>query len=456
VTVDQRVSGPQESPAEAPRRLAATLFPEPAATVGAPRRPIWLAVPLCGGLYLAWRTPGVGAWDTVWAEDGANFLNDAANRSVVDAITNTLNGYFGVYNRLVAEVVTSFPVSWWAVVNTLLAVASTLGLAAIVYSCAAGFLPHRALRLFVAAPVVLQWVANGEAVNNNATLQFPMLYALFWILLAVPRTRLGRVGAPVAAGLIALTSTLAVVFIPLALLRAAVRRDRSGIAIAAALVGAIGIQLVALAAGKADRGDIGGTRLDLTWIGRSVFERLLPQSFFGERWIAHPITAVPDHPWLIAAALVPLVAAGSVALLRLRRPPADGPSVPLAALALLHAAGLYSAELIVLGRVPNRYLVAPSMLIVVAIVALLRPPAGARLAGWAPLAVVGALLAVTSIANYRVVHQTRTPSTPSWSAQVDAGRVACRADPSAFEAILLSGPRGAPYGQVHIPCDRLR
>ncbi|GIF49559.1 hypothetical protein DFJ67_4836 [Asanoa ferruginea] len=440
----------------APRRFAATLFPEPATAADPRHWPVWLAVLLGGGLYLAWRTPGVGAWDTVWAEDGANFLNDAANRSVVDAITNTLNGYFGVYNRLVAEVVTTFPVSWWAVVNTLLAVGSTLGLAAIVYQCSAGFLPHRALRLFVAAPVVLQWVANGEAVNNNATLQFPMLYALFWILLAVPRGRFGRIGAPVAAGLIALTTTLAVVFVPLALVRAAVRRDRSGIATAATLVGAIAIQLVALASGKADRGDIGGTRLDLTWIGKSVFERLLPQSFFGERWIAHPVAAVPNHPWLIAAALVPLLAAGVVALLRFRRSPAEGPSIPLAALALLHAVGLYSAELIVLGRVPNRYLVAPSMLIVVAVVALLKPRAGARLAGWAPLAAVGALLAVTSIANYRVDHQTRTPLTPSWSAQVDAGRSGCRADPSAFEAILLSGPRGAPYGQVHIPCDRLR
>ncbi|MEV4621906.1 hypothetical protein AB0J74_24755 [Asanoa sp. NPDC049573] len=455
MTVDERVSGPGEASAPAPRTPAATLFPESSATgVAGLRRPLGLAVLLCGVIYPAWRTSGVGAWDTVWAEDGANFLGDAANRSLVDAITTTINGYFCVYSRLVAEVVTSFPVSWWAAVNTALVIGSTLGLAAIVYRCAAGFLPHPALRLFVAAPVVLQWVANGEAVNNNATLQFPMLYTLFWILLAVPRTRFGRIGAPVAVALAALTSTLAVVFLPLALLRAAVRRDRSGIAAACALVVGIGIQLAGLASGKADRGGIGHTRVDPLWVGGSVFDRLLPQTFFGERWITHPISTVSDHPWLIAAALVPLLGAGAGALLRRRQP--GGPRITLAVLALLHAAGLYAAEAMLLGRVPNRYLVAPSMLIVVALVALLRPRAGAGPAGWAPLVVLGLLLAVTSVANYRVVHQIRTPSTPSWSAQVHTARHACRAHSSAAEAILLSGPRGAPYGQVHIPCDRLR
>ena len=98
----------------------------------------WAGVLVAAAVYQAFRTPGPGALDSVWAEDGANFLNDAANDGTIAAISRPVNGYYLLYPRLLAEVTTLFPVSWWAVVNTLFAIATTCAMAAIVYRASAG------------------------------------------------------------------------------------------------------------------------------------------------------------------------------------------------------------------------------------------------------------------------------------------------------------------------------
>jgi hypothetical protein len=98
-----------------------------------------------------------------FAEDGRDFLHDAATLSVFDALTTSYAGYYHLGPRLLAEITASFPVAWWAAVNAVLVALATLGLALVVYAASGPHLRHPALRLLVAAPVVAQWAASKPA-----------------------------------------------------------------------------------------------------------------------------------------------------------------------------------------------------------------------------------------------------------------------------------------------------
>jgi len=453
---------PPERAGEGPgplARLRDAAFPQAPELPRPPWRwAAWLAFLVGAALYQAFRTPGVGAFDTVWAEDGANFLNDAVNDGPIEAITRSVNGYFHLYPRLLAEITTLFPVSWWAVVNTSLAIASTCAMAAIVYQASAAHLRRPVLRLLVAAPVALQWVANGEAVNSVATLQFCSLYTAFWLLVYVPKGRLGRIGGPIVVATAALSTILALALVPLALLRVALRRDRNSLWLAAAVVGAVLVQGLGLATGQASRSGIGETRLDPAWVVNRYRIIQVPTTFLGEK----VVPTLDRNPELVLLGWAVLLAALAFAFWKALRP-----AWVLAGLAFALSVGLFAEEIVAMGKVPYRYLVAPAALLVTAAVALLRPrdaappgdgdPAGRpRLVAYAPVAALLVLLVSVALVNYRVPHKTRTPFTPSWTAQVSQRAAECRADPGLASVIVLSGPERMPYGKVNVPCGRLR
>ncbi|BCB89120.1 hypothetical protein Psuf_064330 [Phytohabitans suffuscus] len=407
------------------------------------------------------RGPGAGAIDTVWAEDGANFLHDAANMTPYDAFTTPLNGYYHFFPRLLAEITTLLPVSAWAACNATLAALSTAGLALIVYAASGAHLRHPALRLLVAAPVVAQWAANGEIVDNVATLQFPALYALFWVLLAVQARRAGKLAAPVFALVVALSTTLAITLLPLALARAVLRRDRGGILMAVALALGVGVQLYTYLSGGAEREIVGVVpNYDPLWNLKQFAELQIPVTYLGESWIRVPIVHTTEHRALILLAWAVLLTAVGLALWRRTRP-----AWLLAAVAGVHALGLFAVQVAMRGGVPGRYLLPSLLLLVTATVALLLPSTwtgatscrGPEGFGNVPIVVLATLLTVVAVANYRHDHIWRTTSVPSWSKQVAANEALCAADPSLKAVTFRSGPASKRmWGSFAVPCSRLR
>src|SRR5262245_43854063 len=67
------------------------------------------AAVVVGTLLSLGRTPGYGALNTLWLEDGTVFLQDAAGKSSIAAITTPYSGYFHLLPRLMAEVAVMFP-----------------------------------------------------------------------------------------------------------------------------------------------------------------------------------------------------------------------------------------------------------------------------------------------------------------------------------------------------------
>jgi hypothetical protein len=359
--------------------LAAVLFVDRTAGPPTGRQVITGALAVLSATVLSLgRTRGHGAWDTIWAEDGRNFLADALNLSVVDAVTAPFNGYWHLVPRLLAEVASGVPIEWAPAVLSAGAALVTSTLALIVYVASGPYLRHPALRLLAAVPAALPAVGVGWVENNVATLQFPMLYALFWVLLWMPGTRWGRLVAVLAVPLIAFSTALAVIFVPLAVARLVLRRGWLALALTAGLVAGAALQFGGLALGWTTRAGIGAPRYDPVWAVGDYLTKLVPTAVFGEKWAFDRMLqgVCPDFvviytrehqllvltSWLVFAGLVVMGA-------RLGRP-----AWTLAAVAAAHSVALYAATIMTLGCAVNRYFVAPALLLYTVAAALLRPP----------------------------------------------------------------------------------
>lgn len=268
-----------------PRRLewqarAAELFP------AAPARPVRpaglllaaLAV-LAGAAVSLARQPGIGALDTIWAEDGQVFLADAVNRSLPDALTTSYAGYFHTGPRLLAELAALAPAGWAAAVLAGSAAVVTAGLAVLVYVASAAHLRSTVARVAAAAITVVPPLAQQDVPNSIANLHWPALYALFWVLLWTPVAWPGRVVAVATTALVATSDILVLALLPLALLRVAVRRDRHSTVLAAMFAGGVALQLLGLVIGTSTR----ETDLNPVQAGIGYLHRAVPGALVGSR-----------------------------------------------------------------------------------------------------------------------------------------------------------------------------
>jgi hypothetical protein len=162
----------------------------------------------------------------LWAEDGQIFLGGAANDSFPRVLFQPYAGYLHVLPRLIAEVVTVLPVGWWAAAVCLAAAAVRAALALTVFIASAGHSRNPAVRLLLAAAIVVLPVGNLETINNLANLHWYIPIAALWLLLSRPRTRVGNVLVAVALFLLVLSSPLSLLLVPIALLRFVLDRRR--------------------------------------------------------------------------------------------------------------------------------------------------------------------------------------------------------------------------------------
>ncbi len=445
-------------------RLVA-LFPN-AAAVRLSRRMVALAVlaVLAGAAVSLARVAGTGALQSIWEEDARDILDGALTSPGLATLARPAVGYVVVGPRLLGFLATGFPVSWAAGVLSVSAAVITSLLALQVYCASRAHFPSRVsgrmARVVVSAPMLLAPVAENrfaEVYDRPVCLHFFAMYALFWILLWTPARRGARAGALVTVGLTALSTILAVGYLPLAVLRLAVRRDR----LSAALLGLLGVgaavNAIALKTGLASRVGVSVPRLDLIWALKNLVGWAVPTSVLGFRATSglsrglgtFHVTVARDLKviglaWLLVAVVVGLAVAGArLGLLR--------PAWTLAALAGGYAVWLFGLTAMANGAIAYRYLVPIELLGFAAAVALLRPRAGVELGRALPaLAAFAAFILAISAANYRWP-DTHRAAAPRWSDQVKAVTARCAADPRLGYVIARGGPQ--PYWSiVRIPC----
>ena len=457
--------------------LGRALFPAGPAEP-ARRSMLVAAVAIVAGAALSLvRTGGHGPFDSLWAEDGSGFVHDSLNLTTVDALTKGLNGYFVLLPRLLAEPVSLLPVERAPVVISVGAAVCTALFALTAYLASAGHLHSVVARLIVSLPVVATPVAGAVVANNVATLQFAALYAAFWTLVWVPTGRWTRALALGVAVLTGLSTILVLALVPLAVLRVLARRDRWSLVIGGAVCVTAVVQCLALLFGATSREGLSAPRLDPLW---AVLEWVLwavPYSVFGTTVLSGRSGAVRLVLGLLAYAVL-----AAVVILALRR--ATRPALGLALMSAVTSAGILAAEVMGMGypgtegsyltpekalMSTERYLLAPVLLLIVAVVALLRPDAAdaapAARSGAAavrppatrspatrwPLLAYGALVVVVCATQFRP--DAPRNHTLSWSGVIAQARATC----VATGAVKVEAPFGGPvwYPRPLIPCRKL-
>jgi hypothetical protein len=164
----------------------------------------------------AWlRIPPV-ARDTLWAEDGRTFLQDAVNRGPLLSLVQPYAGYLHTIPRLIASLTVSVvPVGLWAQAMTAGACLVAGLLAAVVFVCSRDVLPWFPARLLLATVTVLAPLAPREVLGNVANLHSLVLWAVFWMLLYRPRSQRAAIALGIVGLLGAATEIQCVFLLPL-------------------------------------------------------------------------------------------------------------------------------------------------------------------------------------------------------------------------------------------------
>jgi hypothetical protein len=390
------------------------------------------------------RQPGAGALRTVWAEDGSIFLSQATTRGALPALAHSYGGYYHSVPRLLAGLATLAPASAAPAILAVEAAVCVAAMAVLGYFASAGHLRSPLSRLLVAAVVVAVPVGQGEVLNSIANLHWYGLYALFWVLVWVPRRPAARAVAVAVVILVAASDILVLAFVPLALVRAlrrdgTGRRDGHGIVLAGLLGAGLVLQLSGLLTGASSRQVSASPVTAVT----GYVSRAVPWGLLGERAVGPTGTA----RWAAMAALAWLLVAlaAGLAWARLTRP-----AWPLAVVAVLHSAALYALPVVLSGYATPRYAVPAAMLLVTALVALLQP-AGP---GWAraPAYGLAVLLALVWAVDLRV--DNSRAHGPTWGDQLPAARQEC--GHSATAALAIPPRDTGARWQAVLKCDYLR
>jgi hypothetical protein len=420
--------------------------------VEAPARPLrwWaagvavLGVLAAAGISLA-RQPGAGALRTVWAEDGSVFLSQASTRGALAALVHSYGGYYHAVPRLLAGLATLAPAHAAPAILAVEAALCVAAVAALVYFASAGHLRSPLSRLLVAAVAVVVPVGQDEILNSIANLHWYGLYALFWVLVWVPRRPAARVVAAAVVLLVAGSDILVLAFAPMALWRAVRRdatgaRDRHGVVMAALLGAGIVVQLSGLLTGASSRQVSANPVTAVT----GYVSRAVPWGLLGERAVGP--TGTPR--WAAMAALAWLLVALAIAFAwaRLTRP-----AWSLALAALLHSAALYALPVVLSGYATPRYAAPAAMLLVTALVALLQP-AGPAVKTTAPVYGLAVLLALVWAVDLRV--DNSRAHGPEWGDQLPAARQECTH--SSTVALAIPPRDTGTQWQAILKCDYVR
>ena len=416
-------------------------------------------------------------WNSLWAEDGGVFLTNAYQRGLAGNLFRPHAGYYQVINRLVSQPASHLPVAWaagWMAWSAAVVVALC---SLIVWNRAGRILEHQSARAAVTFLVPFLPQVAYEVTGAVNDLHWYLMFTLFWVLIAPPKSIRGCVAAAAFCALVGLSDPLSALMLVAAGAGwwLAGRKLRALVG-PVALVGALIAQFVVHAA-------IATSAVKVLDIPRIYALRVVLSSFTGDRLLP---TIYPSLGTKVTFAACVVMAVIVVVLARrsTRR------AVTLAAICFA-LSGLYLAvSLGTRGTVGflthqmfnlngSRYTVVPIWMLFSGLIVLAdrwRPSSRSAMLGLTRLPL--ALVLVLAWLGVETLSEWSDPGTraaaPPWDVQIAQARASCsepagppkQVPPLVYEGPVqpddvvipiapLPGPGEAPLFAVVVRCDRL-
>jgi hypothetical protein len=176
------------------------------------------AVGVGAGLLLVRQSGPNPSWNTLFGEDGANFLPRALSHPL-SSLTQPLNGYMQLVPQLIADVVTRLPLQYAAAGLAVGGALVASACAVLVGRASAGHVRSRALRCMLALSVVLLPIAPIELAANAVDTPWYLIFAAFWALLWRPKSPVGYAAAALVCFGAMSSQFVAILLAPLVLAR---------------------------------------------------------------------------------------------------------------------------------------------------------------------------------------------------------------------------------------------
>lgn len=409
------------------------------------------------------RQRGVHSWDTVWAEDGWVFVQQAENHGA-SALLRGYAGYLQLPPRLMGGPTPLVPVPDLALYLALVASTTCALLALFTYWATAGWIISRPVRAALAAFVVLMPALGPENTATITNTLWTFLAVAPWAFLARRERPAAVVVRGVVAFLAAASSPVSVVFAPLAIGCGVKRRTRASWVVVGVYLGGLALQAAVTATTTDTRAS--PIERDPSALPAILGIRLFAQYLVGDRGIV----ASWDQWHTLAVVASLLVVVGLFLLLRGAEEPSRSTAAGLVvaglvtflvsawtrgtkALALTHIPSSFFShpELVGVYKVaPARYSVVPVFMIACAVALLVGAPPRADRWGSRPLRILFvAHVVVVCAVGFRVTNARSVG--PAWPlAAEQARRVQCH-DPGDRFSVPLPAPFFNP--PVTLSCD---
>ncbi len=391
------------------------------------------------GMGLA-RQGGAGALDTLYAEDGQVFLGQALGDSPVDAFSTPYVGYFHAVPRLIAEVVAAAPLESAAALFASISAFVVACVGLLVYRASASHIESRLVRSLLAASVVLIPVGQRDALNNAANLHWFLMFGGVWVLLWRTDVVWELAAGSMVLFLAALSDPITIVLVPIAVARLVALKGVQGRIFSFACLAGLAVQLVAILLSDARREDLSPTfnPIELAvlygyWV--------VAAAMVGIRFVADP-RARSNQAAAVAALLVAAVIA--VGILR-----AGTRFKPAVAVLFVMSVLFYLAPVAPTGGSPQRYAVAPVLLLFSGIACAADVlVVGRQMTPRQRSAWTACLLMIVAIwgANFRVANERGRGQ--RWSAALVQARSTC----SEESASDVTVPITPPGWHITLPC----
>jgi hypothetical protein len=188
------------------------------------------------------RQTGTRSWQTVWAEDGQIYFKQATQSGGAGVLFRSYAGYEQLPPRILAAFSTLVPIRQVSVYMAVSSVLVAALLALFLYTYSAGWITSRYVRLALASLLVLMPATGSENTANITNTIWLFAAVAPWALISFRARPYDLAIRSTVVFLAATATTVSLLFLPLALGYALVRKSRETWLVASAFFGGCIIQ----------------------------------------------------------------------------------------------------------------------------------------------------------------------------------------------------------------------